>query len=138
MGQLLNKEEIQETTALYCLNLPVVQMASNNHRPNRNGNEVVTLNKRRKFRKQARTTVLLTATYLKGYKRSFSCHVKLQIARAACTLVAYDYGYKKVPGVYSFDNWMKKILTLVRNETAMRVFEKKSQRENKPDGLDYI
>ncbi len=66
MEQLLNKEEIQETTTLYCLNLPVVQMAANNHRPIRNGNGVVTLNKRSKFCKKARTTVLLTATYLKG------------------------------------------------------------------------
>ena len=114
---------MQEATIIYCLNLPVVQTAADNHCPNRNGDGVVTLNERSQFCKQARTTALLTATYLLGYNRNLSYRVKLRIARAACTLAAYDYGYKKVPGIYSFDNWLKKIETSVRHETTTRVFQ---------------
>jgi len=96
----------EEETTVYFLNLPVVDTAANNHRPNWNGNWLVPLNDRSQYRKQARATALLIATHLLVYKRTLCYHAKLQIARAACTLVAYDYGYKKVPGIYSLENWL--------------------------------
>ncbi len=64
--QLLNEEEMQEATILNCSNLPVVQMAANNL-PKRNGDGIVTLINKSQFCKQARTTALLTETYLLGY-----------------------------------------------------------------------
>ncbi len=64
--QLLNEEEIQEATIIYCLNLPMVKTAVDNHHPNRNGDGAVALNERSQFCRQARTTALLTATYLLG------------------------------------------------------------------------
>ena len=85
-------------------------MVANNHRPNWNGN------------KQARTTIMLIASHLSGYKRTLCCHANLQMTRTACTLVANDYGYKKVPGIFSLENWLKKIETSVRNETVTSVF----------------
>ncbi len=85
--RLLNEEEMQEATIVYCLNLPVVQTAANNHPLNRNGDGIVKLYERSQFCKQARKTTLLIATYLLGYKQNLSHHVT-QIARAACTLVA--------------------------------------------------
>jgi hypothetical protein len=93
---------VEEGTMVYCLNLPVIEMADNNHS---------SIKWQKPILKQARTTALLTATPLLGYKRILCYHAKLQIAHAACTLVAYNYWYKKAPGIYSFENWLKKIET---------------------------
>jgi hypothetical protein len=112
----------EEETTIYCLNLPVIEMAANNHWPNRNGNGLAPLNDRSQICKQARTTALLTAAHLLGYKRTLRYHTKLWIAPTVCTLVAYDYGYKNVPGIYSIENWLKKIEASVRNETVTSVF----------------
>jgi hypothetical protein len=61
--------------------------------------------------------------------------VKLQIAHTAYTLVAYDYGYKKVPSIYSLQNWLKKIETSVR---LLQVYFATATRGKKCDESDYI
>jgi hypothetical protein len=58
-----------------------------------------------------------------GYHRDLSYQCKLQIGEAACTIVAYDNGYKGVVGKYSIINWIEKIEDSVNYNSAKSVFQ---------------
>jgi hypothetical protein len=96
--EYITREEQQEAIIVECLSLPVVETAAANHCPQRNGEGLVELIKRKQFDNQARTLVCLYATHLMGYHRDLSYRCMLWIGKAACTVVAYDYGYKRSLG----------------------------------------
>ncbi len=52
-------------------------------------------------------------------------HHKLRIGEAACTVVAYDYGYKSVVGKYSRQNWIERIEDSVNYSSAKNEFQSK-------------
>jgi hypothetical protein len=134
--EYITREEQQEAIIVECLSLPVEETAAANHRPQRNGDGLVELIKKKQFDNKAQTLVYLYATHLTGYHRDLSYHCKLRISEAACTIIAYDYGYKSVIGKHSIKNWIEKIEDSVNYSSAKNVFQ--SKHKGKTSYMDRI
>jgi hypothetical protein len=59
-----------------------------------------------------------SATNLFGWHSNSKKHKKKRIAVAACSVISYDFGFKKVIGCQTLERWLKKIDNVVRNRNA--------------------
>jgi len=81
----------------------------NNHGPRRkrNSDETIALNNKKQFTQDARMITRCIAMQQMGWNDNLTWEERKRIGRAACTLVSYDLGYKKVVGSTQLHTWMK-------------------------------
>jgi hypothetical protein len=122
--EYLNREEQQEQCIVDTLALPVQATGLQGRRPVRNGGEgLVSLHEKKQFAKEARYLAMLYATHMMGWRRDLFKREKEQIALAACTVVSYDLGYKRVTGKYLLDNWLNRVEDSVRYSSSKTVVD---------------
>ena len=132
----LTLEEQQELKILEALDLPVHETSANGYRPARCGDGEIELHKRKEFTAAERNLVCLYATHLMGWKQDKSKRQKVRIAEAACMVVAYDLGYKKVKGMHAFQSWMEQIEKSFSFSSAKNTI--KSNRKGRTSYTDQI
>ncbi len=90
----------------------------------RNGGEgVVSLHDKKQFTKEARYLSMLYATHMLGWHRDLFKREKERIALAACTIISYDLGYKRVTGKYSLDKWLNRVEDSVRYSSSNTIVD---------------
>ncbi len=111
-------EHQQEQLTNEFINLPVLQSATIGYRVERNGEEAIVLHDRKQFKNNERATVAIVATNLFGWHNNLMKCKKKCIVLAACFVLSYDLGFKKVIGCQSLERWLKEIEDVVRNRNA--------------------
>ena len=70
---------------------------------------MITLHSKKQFTQEARMMTRCIAMQQMGWRKDLTWEERNRIGRAACALVSYDLGYKKVVGSTQLHNWMKKV-----------------------------
>ncbi len=79
----------------------------------------VKLSNKKQFTQEARAVACLYATHLFGYRNDMTIREKKRIAAAACSLVSYDFGYKKVMGKYQLERWLERVGRSAFSDSAL-------------------
>ena len=116
---------VQEETTSYALTLDVSGTSARNLRPSRNGVGNIELHNRKQFSGEARMLIVASACTAMGYSDDKTWGERKRIALAACTMVAYDLGYRKVIGTRQVHEWIKQINKSARVNGTMNVLQNK-------------
>jgi hypothetical protein len=118
----------------YSLTLDVPGTAATNIRPTQNGERVVKLHLDKQLDSHARMLIVIYTINSMGYKNPMNSKAtKATIAEAACTLVCYDLGYKRVMAKSRLDIWLQELEQSARikgNKVGW-----KSRHQGKPGGM---
>ena len=95
----------QEQRIRNALQLDVEGTSAENLRPARDGSGNVQLHDKKQLDHEAKAQVLMYAALSMGYSPRKTKHENERIARAACTMVCYDLGYRQVYGTRSVEIW---------------------------------
>ena len=107
-GERLSEEELLVN---YALTLPVTGTAAANLRPARNGEGNVPLRDDYQLDGPARMQIAVCATNSMDFNNiNYTKRRRERIAEAACTLVCYDLGYRKVKGQTMVKKYLQELI----------------------------
>ena len=121
----------QEQIVEDALTLDVEGTSADNQRPARSGAGTIVLHDKKQLDQTAKLLVLSYATVAMGYSPRKSKEENKRIALAACTMVCYDLGYRRVHGARAVEDWIRIVKSSAAAGRTQQVLASKNTRDEK-------